>query len=79
MDHKTPVSSREAKISWLLCHQLLWAGSEPDNDRNWREIIRQMKVDGLIAPSTYPLDVNVPSLIAAARLQEAMARRTQAG
>jgi hypothetical protein len=68
MNRKTPISSREAKISWLLKHQLLWKDHEPDDDRNWREIIRLMKVDGLIAPTTYPLDVNVPSLIAEAHL-----------
>ena len=75
MDHRSPISSREAKINWLLSHQLLWVGSEPDDDRNWREIIKLMKVDGLIAPTTYPLDVNVPSLIAEAHLHEVQARR----
>lgn len=79
MNHKTPISSREAKISWLLSHQVLWVSSEPDNDRNWREIIRLMKVDGLIAQTTYPLDVNVPSLIAEAQLQEVQARLGQSG
>ena len=79
MDHRTPISSREAKISWLLSHQLLWVGSEPDNDRNWREIIKLMKVDGLIAHTTYPLDVNVPSLIAEAHLQQVQAGLAQSG
>lgn len=64
MDHRTPVSSREAKIVWLMAHQSLWDGISPDNDQNWRRIIRLMKCDGLVALTTYPLDVNVPSLIA---------------
>ena len=64
MDHRTPISSREAKILWLLAHQSLWEGFSPDNDQNWRHLIKLMKFDGLIARSTYPLDVNVPSLIA---------------
>ena len=64
MDRRTPISSREAKILWLLSHQSLWEGAKPDNDQNWRYIIKLMKLDGLIARTTYPLDVNVPSLIA---------------
>ena len=67
MDHRTPISSREAKIAWLLDHPSLWEGFKPDNDQNWREIIKLMKLDGLIALTTYPLDVNVPSLIAEAQ------------
>lgn len=70
MDHKTPISSRDTKIRWLLSHQLLWLGFAPDNDRNWREIIKRMKLDGLVARTTYPLDINVPSLIAEAQLHE---------
>jgi hypothetical protein len=66
MERRTPISSREAKIVWLLAHKLLWEGFKPDNEQNWREIIKLMKLDGLIALTTYPLDVNVPSLIAAA-------------
>lgn len=64
MDRRTPISSREAKILWLQTHQSLWDGFSPDNDENWRHIIKLMKIDGLIASTTYPLDVNVPSLIA---------------
>ena len=64
MDRRTPISSREAKILWLLNHHSLWEGFTPDNDHNWRQIIKLMKLDGLIARTTYPLDVNVPSLIA---------------
>jgi hypothetical protein len=67
MDHRTPISSRETKILWLLAHQSLWNGFSPENDRNWRQIIKLMKFDGLIALTTYPLDVNVPSLIADAQ------------
>ena len=63
MDHRTPISSREAKILWLLAHPALWEGLSPEDDQNWRQIIKLMKLDGLIALTTYPLDVNVPSLI----------------
>jgi len=66
MRHRTPISSRGAKIVWLLAHPTLWESSKPEDDRNWRQIISLMKLDGLIAHTTYPLDVNIPSLIAAA-------------
>ncbi len=64
MDHRTPVSSRKAKVRWLRAHHLLWEGFLPDDHQNWRDIIKLMKADGLIAHSTYPFDVNLPSLIA---------------
>ena len=64
MDHRTPLSSREAKIRWLRIHHVLWEGFLPDDRENWRDIIMLMKADGLIAHNTYALDVNLPSLIA---------------
>jgi hypothetical protein len=64
MDRRTPISSREAKIRWLLAHQSLWEGFNPNDRQNWRDIIRLMKADGLIANSTYALDVGLLSLIA---------------
>jgi hypothetical protein len=64
MNKRTPISSRGAKVRWLLAHESLWDAFSPDNDQNWRNIIKQMKFEGLIADTTYPLDVNVPSLIA---------------
>ena len=64
MDHRTPISSRRAKILWLLAHQSLWEGFIPDNLQKWREIIKLMKADGMVAHTTYPMDVNLPSLIA---------------
>ena len=66
MEHRRPISSRGAKIRWLRAHHLLWEGFVPDDRQNWREIIDLMKAEGLIAHSTYPLDVNLPSLIAEA-------------
>ncbi len=63
MDHKTPVSSRGAKVRWLLAHRVLWEGFLPDDRQNWRDIVKLMKADGLIAQSTYALDVGLPSLI----------------
>jgi hypothetical protein len=66
MDQRTPVSSREAKIRWLLANKSQWEGFHSDNHQTWRKIIKLMKADGLVARSTYPLDVNLPSLIAAA-------------
>ena len=64
MDRRTPISSRGAKIRWLLAHQSLWECFNPEDRQNWRDIIRLMKAEGLIANSTYALDVNLPSLIA---------------
>jgi hypothetical protein len=71
MNQRTPISSRETKVAWLLAHPTLWESDNPDDDQNWRQIIKLMKLDGLIARTTYPLDVNVPSLIAEAQLQDA--------
>jgi hypothetical protein len=64
MDQRIPVSSREAKVRWLQAHHQLWEDFLPDDRQNWRDIIELMKADGLIARSTYPFDVNLPSLIA---------------
>lgn len=64
MDHRTPLSSRPAKVRWLRANQLLWEGFLPDDRQNWRDIIKLMKADGLVAQTTYPFDVNLPSLIA---------------
>ena len=64
MDNRKPISSRIAKIRWLRAHHLLWKGFVPDDRQNWRDIINLMKADGLIAYTTYPLDVNLPRLIA---------------
>lgn len=69
MDHRTAVSSRATKVRWLQSHRVLWEGSLPDDHQNWREIIKLMKADGLIAHSTYTFDVNLPSLIADAHIQ----------
>jgi hypothetical protein len=66
MNKRTPISSRPAKIRWLQAHRLLWEGFLPDDRRNWSDIVKLMKADGLIALSTYPLDVNLPSLISEA-------------
>jgi len=64
MNKRTPISSRGAKITWLRDHRVLWEGYRPDDRRNWHDIVRLMKADGLIALNTYALDVNLPSLIA---------------
>jgi hypothetical protein len=63
MNKRTPISSRGAKVRWLQAHRVLWEGFLPDNRENWRDIVNLMKADGLIALSTYALDVNLPSLI----------------
>jgi hypothetical protein len=67
MSKRTPIASRGAKIRWLQDHRVLWEGFPPDDRQNWRQIVKLMKADGLIALNTYPLDVNVPSLIAEVR------------
>ena len=64
MNKRTPISSRGAKLRWLRNHRGLWEGFTPDDHQNWREIVKLMKADGLIALNTYALDVNIPSLIA---------------
>ena len=64
MDHRTPVSSRQAKIRWLRANHLLWEEFSPEDRQNWSHIIKLMKADGLVAASTYTFDVNLPSLIA---------------
>jgi hypothetical protein len=64
MNKRTPISSRGAKLRWLRDHRVLWEGFTPDDHQNWREIVKLMKADGLIALNTYALDVNIPSLIA---------------
>lgn len=61
---RTPIASRGAKIRWLRDHRALWEGFPPDDRQNWRQIVKLMKADGLIALNTYPLDVNLPSLLA---------------
>jgi hypothetical protein len=66
MNQRNRCSSRATKVRWLVAHQSLWAGFLPDNHQNWRDIINLMKAEGLVAPTTYPLDVNLPSLIAEA-------------
>jgi hypothetical protein len=67
MSKRTPIASRGAKIRWLQDHRALWQDFPPDDRQNWRHIVKLMKADGLIALNTYPLDVNVPSLIAEVR------------
>ena len=64
MDHRTPVSSRQAKVRWLRANQLLWKGFSPEDRQNWSHIIKLMKADGLVAATTYTFHVNLPSLIA---------------
>jgi len=64
MNKRTPIASRAAKIRWLQDHRVLWEGFPPDDGQNWRQIVKLMKADGLIALNTYALDVNLPSLIA---------------
>jgi hypothetical protein len=64
MNKRTPISTRGAKLRWLRAHRVLWEDYSPDDRRNWHDIVRLMKADGLIALSTYALDVNLPSLIA---------------
>jgi hypothetical protein len=64
MNKRTPVSSRGAKVRWLRAHRVLWEGFLPDDRQAWLNIVKLMKADGLIAQSTYALDVSIPSLIA---------------
>ena len=64
INKRTPVATRGAKVCWLRAHQLLWEVFLPDDHQNWAEIVKLMKADGLVALTTYPLDVNLPSLMA---------------
>lgn len=64
MNHRTPLSSRTAKVRWLQAHRLLCV--LPDDRQSRRAIIKLMKADGLISHTTSPFDINLPSLIAEA-------------
>ena len=66
MDHKTPLSTRTAKVSWLKSHELLWRDFSAEDLKLWSAIIKQMKAEGLVAQTTYVFDVNLPSLISEA-------------
>jgi len=69
MDHKTPLSTRIAKVRWLKSNELLWKGFSAEDLKLWSAIIKQMKAEGLVAQSTYAFDVNLPSLISEASCQ----------
>ena len=58
-------------VLWIVraARMPMWEGFAPDNRQNWRAIIKLMKADGLIATTTYPFDVNLPSLITDAHSQ----------
>jgi hypothetical protein len=65
---------REQRLIWLILNYPLWRDlplpptKEGDSWHRWRkmyqrELVEQMRADGVVARSTYWLDVNVPSLI----------------
>ena len=70
---------RQARIKWLLKHQMLWQ-EFPENKipvskdhsgdfwtYRWKEIVEGMRKSRLIAPTTNWMDVNLNSLIKKAR------------
>jgi hypothetical protein len=75
----TQSTKRQARIEWLLKHQMLWQ-EFPENKipvskdhsgdfwtYRWKEIVEGMRKSRLIAPTTNWLDVNLNSLIKKAR------------
>jgi hypothetical protein len=75
----TQSTKRQARIKWLLKHQMLWQ-EFPENKipvskdhsgdfwtYRWKEIVEGMRKSRLIAPTTNWLDVNLNSLIKKAR------------
>lgn len=66
------VSTRQAKVDWLLAHQDLWEGfprGEQHTDPRQKSIVDEMKKARLISKSTYYPDVNLYNLIVEAREQ----------
>ena len=75
----TQSTKRQARIEWLLRHQMLWQ-EFPENKipvskdhsgdfwtYRWKEIVEGMRESGLIAPTTHWMDVNLNNLIKKAR------------
>lgn len=68
--------ARIERIKWLMRNRKLWVGfpdsrmylwDHPEWVDKWREIVRLMRKDGLIARTTYYGDVGLVKLIAKAR------------
>lgn len=59
---KTGLSTRTQKYEWLRQRPELWRGKKL-MDIPIHNIVNRMKVDGLVSPSTYWLDVRVSSII----------------
>jgi hypothetical protein len=57
---------RADRIEWLLANPKLWEGF-PSGHRSNREIILQMKKDGVLSRKTSPYDVDLRSLVIDAR------------
>lgn len=67
-----PKSTPQQKVDWLLAHQELWEGWPDDvtiRDNRKRSIVEAMKKDGIVAPSTYWVDIHLTNLIQEARRQ----------
>jgi hypothetical protein len=75
----TQSTKRQARIKWLLKHQMLWQEFPEnkipitkDHSRDfwtyrWKEIVEGMRKSRLIAPTTNWMDVNLNNLIKKAR------------
>jgi hypothetical protein len=65
---------RRARIDWLIENQHLWKDFS-DNAENfhpdkWKEIVAKMRKNGLVAPTTNWMDVNLANLIKKARQRQ---------
>lgn len=71
MPKGTARTSRAQRVAWLLAHQDLWVGYSHtiDNHVPKRPIIEAMRADGLYAPSTVWLDIDLDAIINLARQQ----------
>jgi len=72
------LADHEARIYWLMANSDLWLGfpqskrecaDDPGATRKRRELVEEMRREGLIAASTNWADVNVFRMIKEARLR----------
>jgi len=63
------------KVRWMLMHRELW--NTADGSYDWREIVKHMKADGLVAATTDPMHIPVDSYVAEARRMARVGAKTQ--
>jgi hypothetical protein len=53
---------RPLRVAWLKEHEALWAGKPLDMALQ-KQIVKLMKVDGVLSEGTYWIDVNLTGII----------------